>query len=191
MRTKFLMMSGTPGTGKTSTSTLLARAMCWQHIDLGKIALRNGLTRGYDRRRGIPIVDLRGIRNEVLHIARNSGSRTIILDGCFSHLVPLKRDVLAVVILRCHPDELACRLRGKGWGEVKIRENVQAEILGVCKSEALQLHRRIREIDTTGGDASRVSMLVAALYKGGFPRIAGIDWLTRLERERGMLRWMV
>lgn len=184
-------MSGTPGTGKTSTSRLLVRTMCWQHVDLGKLALQNGLLRGYDRRRSVPIVDLRGIRNEVLRIAHNSGSKTIILDGSFSHLVPIQRDVLAVVILRCHPDELARRLREKGWAEAKIRENVQSEILGVCKSEALRMHERVREIDTTGSDARRVSRLVTALYRKGFPRTAGIDWLTELVRDRRLLRWMV
>jgi len=185
------MMSGTPGTGKTSTSRLLAKNLYWQHIDLGELALQNGFLRGYDRHRNVPIVDLKGIRNEVLRITRNSRSKVTLLDGSFSHLVPIRKNVLAVVVLRCHPDELARRLKRKGWGEEKIRENIQSEILGVCKSEALRLHERVREVDTTRRDARGVSRSVTALYREGFPRTAGIDWLTKLVRDKRLLRWMV
>jgi len=190
MRTKFLFISGTPGTGKTRASRLVARKMRWQHIDLGKLALKRGTVKGYDRYRRVPIVDLFGIRAEVMRIARMTCSKVIILEGSYSHLVPIRRGVLAVIVLRCDPGILARRLRGRGWGEGKIRENVQSEILGVCMSEALRMHRIVREIDTTGRSAERICKSVIALYEGGFPRTPTTDWLTKLMCDRRLLRWM-
>jgi len=170
---------------------LLARTMCWQHIDLGKLALRKGIVKGYDKYRGVPIVDLRGIRTEVMRVARRASSNVIILDGSFSHLVPIRSGVLAVIVMRCNPSILASRLRGKGWGEGKIRENVQSEILGVCKSEAMGMHKVVREIDTTGRSIERVCKSIIALYEGGFPRTPTTDWLTKAVHDRRLLRWMV
>jgi len=170
---------------------LLARTMRWQHIDLGKLALRKRTVKGYDSYRKVPIVDLCGIGAEVVRIARMTSSRVIILEGSYSHLVPIRKGVLAVIVLRCNPGILARRLRGRGWGEGKIRENIQSEILGVCMSEALGKHRIVREIDTTGMRAERVCKSVIALYEGGFPRTPTTDWLTKLMFDRRLLRWMV
>jgi len=170
---------------------LLARRMGWQHIDLGKLALRKRTIRGYDRHRKVPIVDLLGIRSEVMRIARRASANVIILEGSYSHLVPIRRGVLAAIILRCNPGILALRLRGRRWGEGKIRENVQSEILGVCMSEALKMHEIVREIDTTGRNAEWICKSIIALYEGGFPRTPTMDWLTKLERDRRLLRWMV
>jgi len=170
---------------------LLARRMCWQHIDLGKLALRKRTIKGYDKYRKVPIVDLLGIRTEVMRIARRTRSKVIILDGSYSHLVPIRKGVLAVIVLRCNPGILASRLRGRRWGGGKIRENVQSEILDVCKSEALRMHKIVREIDTTGMNAKLVCKSIIALYEEGFPRTPTTDWLTKLVHDRRLLRWMV
>jgi len=191
MQTKFLIISGTPGTGKSAASRLLARRMRWQHIDLGKLALRKRIIKGFDRHRNVPIVDLWGIRTEVMRVAHSTSSEVIILDGSYSHLVPIRRGVLAVVVLRCNPGVLARRLRGRRWGEAKIRENVQSEMLDVCKSEALGMHKIVREIDTTGMSAKRICNSVIALYEGGFPRTPTRDWLAESVHDRRLLRWMV
>jgi adenylate kinase len=190
MANGFVAITGTPGTGKTSTSRLLVRTMGWKHVDLGRLALRAKLLRGYDWQRKVPVVDLRRIRGEVIRIRRITGPKVIVLDGCYSHLIGMDKD-MPVVVLRCEPDRLARRLRVKGWGEQKIRENVQSEILGVIESEALRRYRRVCEIDTTGRTIGDVCDVIVALYGKGFPRTRPIDWLSKRTLKRRILRWMV
>jgi adenylate kinase len=56
----------------------------------------------------------------------------------------------AVVILRASPSELRKRMKAKGWPKEKIEENTEAEIMEVCRAEALEQGRKVLELDTTG-----------------------------------------
>ncbi|MGQ9513535.1 MAG: adenylate kinase family protein [Thermoproteota archaeon] len=187
---KFLVITGTPGTGKSTASEMLAASMSWRHIDVGKLASRKRLFKGYDRKRKIPIVDLRRIKAEVLSSAESTRSK-VILDGSYSHLILPRKFVMAVIVLRCYPTLLASRLRKKRWSEQKIRENVQSEILGVCESEALMLHDKVCEIDTTKIKAEEVCKAIISLYERGFPETRRIDWLSKLISDRSFLSWMI
>ncbi|MEM2884514.1 MAG: adenylate kinase family protein [Thermoproteota archaeon] len=185
---KFLVVTGTPGTGKSAASKLLAAELRWMHIDLGKLASRKRLFKGYDRKRGVPVADLGKIKSEVLRAARRA-DRTVILDGSYSHLVLPKSLVIAAVVLRCSPNGLARRLRRKGWGERKIRENVQSEILGVCESEAMNVYGKVCEIDTTGKGAREVCREIVSMLMKGSAATGSFDWLPQVS-DRIRLRWM-
>lgn len=43
-----ILITGTPGTGKSTTADLLASATGLQHIDVGSLVKRAGLHSGYD-----------------------------------------------------------------------------------------------------------------------------------------------
>lgn len=187
---KFLVITGTPGTGKSTVSKLLATALCWKHIDIGKLASRKRLFKGYDRKRKVPIVDLKKVKAEILRITRCMNTN-VILDGSYSHLILPRKAVIAVVVLRCSPNQLANRLRRKRWSVDKIKENVQSEIIGVCESEAMMVYGKVCEVDTTNIKAMEVCRKIISMYKKGFPETRHIDWLSWLVHDRSLLRWMV
>ncbi|RLJ06037.1 MAG: toxin, partial [Candidatus Aenigmatarchaeota archaeon] len=72
----------------------------------------------------------------------------LVMDSHYSHEMPF--DV--VVVLRTNPEELRKRMKGKGWWKEKTEENIEAEIMEICKSEALERlgNKKMIEIDTTG-----------------------------------------
>jgi len=137
-------VSGTPGTGKTGTARALAESVGWELIELNKLASKKRLYLGYDKGRECRIVDIEGVKKEVEKL-RSSG-KNLILESHYAHDMPC--DV--AVILRARPSELRKRLAERGWKTSKIDENVQAEIMEVCKSDATEQGKEVLEIDTTG-----------------------------------------
>lgn len=142
-----IAVSGTPATGKSIIAKLLAKKLSYRYIDLNGIAKEKGLYAGYDSKRKVKIVDVGLIEKEVKRMEGN-----LVLDSHYAH--EIKNDL--TVILRTNPKELRERMRKKGWPKEKIEENVEAEIMEVCKTEALELGRRVIEIDTTGKKPEQV-----------------------------------
>ncbi len=139
-----IAVSGTPGTGKTEAARALAGLLGWKLVALNDLASRKGLYSGYDRERKCKIVDISSIAREVEKLSGENNS--MIVESHYAHDMPC--DV--AVILRTRPDELRKRLVKKRWLHRKIEENVEAEIMEICKSEALEQGRKVIEIDTTG-----------------------------------------
>jgi adenylate kinase len=139
-----ISISGTPKTGKTSVANALARKLGWRLVSLNQLAQEKGFYLGYDRARKSRIVDLKRLRAEVLKLSRSH--RNLIIESHYSHDMPC--DVM--VILRTNPGELRRRMRKAGWTKAKTEENIEAEIMEVVRSEALEKAKRILEIETTG-----------------------------------------
>jgi adenylate kinase len=162
-------LTGTPGTGKSSCAARLPSRIA--HVELGELARRE---LGAVERSGSVTVDLRRLAR---WIAKNPppGGPTFVV-GHLSHLLPI-RDV---VLLRCHPVELARRLRnGRSTTAKERRENVWAEATDVILFEARRRGRRIWEIDTTRHNPERVARRIAALVdRPPAPTRRFVDWLA-------------
>ena len=142
-----ISISGTPGTGKTEVAKALSERLGWQLVELNKVAEEKGLYAGYDEGRKCKIVDVDGVKKEIENLCKSR--RNLILESHYSQDIPCD----AVVILRANPGELRRRLMDRGWTRRKIEENIQSEIMEVCKSDALEQGRNVLEIDTTGKTA--------------------------------------
>lgn len=151
-----ISISGTPGTGKSSVSKVLSKRLGFNLVDLNSLAEEKGLYCGLDRSRETKIVDVEKIEKEVDKIKGN-----VILDGHYSQDIP--NDL--TVVLRCNPRELRKRMNEKGWGERKIEENIQAEIMEICLDEARILKRKVIEIDTTGSSPGTAAKKIISFLK--------------------------
>ncbi|MBL7206362.1 MAG: adenylate kinase family protein [Candidatus Aenigmarchaeota archaeon] len=136
-----IAITGTPGTGKTEVAKLLAKELGWKLVELNKLAKEKNLYSGYDKKRECEVVDLGKIEKEVLKIKGN-----LILESHYAHDMPA--DI--VIVLRCDPKELRERMEKRGWSKEKIEENIEAEIMDVCKTETLEkCKQRVFEVNTT------------------------------------------
>ncbi|MBS7622653.1 adenylate kinase family protein [Candidatus Bathyarchaeota archaeon] len=182
-----IMVAGTPGVGKTAVCRILARRLHWSHVDCGRLALREGLAIKYDRTARTYHIDLERL-SRVLKDTVNRLGTGIILEG---HLVPSLKELAPsrVFVLRCDPRRLLSRLRQKGYSRSKIAENIAAEILDVCLSEAVKSFgvRRVCEIDASEKDPSEVASAILRILRGS-SRYAPphVDWINRLDSEGGL-----
>ncbi len=177
----FIVVTGTPGTGKTVFSEALAREIGFTHLDVGKLCLDRGLTLGFDVERQTYIVDMVGLRRAI----RSLKDEDVILDGHIAHLIAPPEYVKMVFILRCHPRVLIGRLKARGYPPEKIHENVMAEILDVCLVEASEVYRdKLCELDSTDKPVERLVSDALAFYRGDVkPRVGVVDWISKLAEE--------
>jgi adenylate kinase len=150
-------ISGTPATGKTSVAKIVGERLGWKVVELNKIANDRKLFSGYDEKRQTHVVDIGRVQKEL----DKDRSHDLIIESHYAH--EMKCDF--VVILRANPDELRKRAAGKSWRKEKTEENVLAEIMEVCKQEALDSGRKVFEVDTTGKTPRRVAGEVIKIIK--------------------------
>ncbi|OGD46022.1 hypothetical protein A3K69_08040 [Candidatus Bathyarchaeota archaeon RBG_16_57_9] len=143
-------MTGTPGTGKTTFSRLLADRVGATHIELSMYAIDHGFARERDVERDTAVVDLDALRAGISELLESGGVH--VLDGHYAHEVAPPDKTRAVFVLRRAPWLLLEELLGRGYRDGKAWENVEAEIIGVCLSEALDLFRAddVCVLDTSG-----------------------------------------
>ncbi|CCM00913.1 uncharacterized protein FIBRA_02959 [Fibroporia radiculosa] len=132
-RAPVVVLTGTPGTGKTTHAQLLQQAspVPLQHINVGDWVKDKGLYQDYDDEWQSYTVDEDKLLDELEPLAAAGG---IILDWHTSDIFPERWPDL-VVVLRCDHSKLWDRLEKRGYPLKKIQENNEAEIMEVVLDE--------------------------------------------------------
>ncbi len=175
---KIIVVSGTPGTGKTVIAKLLAEELGACYVNLSEMVLKEKLYVGYDESRGSYIVDEERVRSRLRELVKDCN--ILVVDGHYGEIAP-REYVDKVIVLRTDPLELEERLRRKNWSWEKIRENIAAEILGVCTVNALEEQGadKVYEVDTTNRSPQEVvKEIIEEVLTGKKPSGPRIDWLT-------------
>jgi adenylate kinase len=144
---KAIIVSGTPGTGKTTIAKKITREIKGEYVDINEVVQKYKLSEGYDKKRKSNLIDVNKL-NKVLIGMINKSKKTLVIDSHLSHYLP-KQYVKLGVICKCNVNELRKRLKKRGYGKEKIEENVEAEIMDVCLNEAKELGHKIKIIKTS------------------------------------------
>ena len=182
---KLIIITGTPGVGKTNASRMLARKIKAIHIDLNEIVMNEKLIIGYDRIRKCSIADFGKLSRKIEEMVKKLGGKTTILDGHYTVLVSNPDMIDYVFVLRCDPEELENRLKNRGYPQKKIVENVMAEILGTCLSDSIDVcgKKRVYQINATKKNPNEVVSEIIDHLKGEEKEIENIDWISEMERN--------
>ena len=173
-----LAISGSPGVGKSTVSSLLEGF--GYHIETVEgLAEEFGCIEDVDPRDGARPIDVEKLQKKLEVAWEERPKSQTVIDGHLSHLL----GVDCVVILRCRPEELRERLAGRSYPSKKIDENVDWEILGGPWAE-MEGGKPIIEFDTS---CERSESIVAAIiqwasddFKPRSPRNP-IDWVGKGE----------
>lgn len=165
---RIITITGTPGTGKTEVAKILAQKLRFELISINDLIENKELRYTIDKTRNTKVVDIKELQNI---ISRKFRKGSLIVEGHYSHF--LRSDI--TIVLRCNPVELAKRLKKKGWNHAKIKENIEAELIGIVSAEAFRNKRAI-EIDTTGKNPKEVAAEIIKKMKKNVT--SRIDWLT-------------
>jgi len=144
---KAIIVSGTPGTGKTTIAKKISKERGYDYLDINEIIKENGLKEGFDKKRNSIIVDVKKLNKILIKLIENS-KKTLVIDGHLSHYLP-KKYVKTCFITKCDLKTLKKRLEKRKYSEAKIRENLDAEIFDICRIEALEKGHKVKIIDTT------------------------------------------
>jgi adenylate kinase len=173
-----VVVTGTPGTGKTSAVEILESSEEFADFDLDVVHLNDlireeDLWTERDDERDSLVADLDAVRE------RLDGRDDLLIESHLAHHLEADR----VVVLRCHPEELERRLRERGESETKAEENAESEALDVILSEAVSERgvENVYEIETTDRTPEEVADDLAAVVAGeSQPSAGGVDYLDYL-----------
>lgn len=203
-----IVITGTPGTGKTSVSSLLAKKFGAgvSVIHISEFVKAKRLAGGYDAEMKSGIVDSRKLGRALkAEIAKMGGERgkadtgaagkkgkrenILIVEGHLACEISLPADY--VFVLRCRPGLLSARMESRGYGKLKIRENLLAEMLDYCTVNAMANYAgsKVIELETAdsaaSGTAEKIRKVVSSGGRGGL-RGAQISYGKELKQFLGL-----
>jgi adenylate kinase len=183
--TKAILVTGTPGVGKTTVAHKLASKLDALYISITELVKKQKLITGIDENRQTLIADTKKVSKQLQEILANTEG-SIIIEGHYAVDVVPKKDVNTVFVLRRDPRELKSALENRGYEEKKLWENLAAEILDVCLWDALSACGvdKVCEIDVSGKTVEAVvEEMMLVLEKRKECRFGIVDWLGKLENE--------
>ncbi|EIM81981.1 P-loop containing nucleoside triphosphate hydrolase protein [Stereum hirsutum FP-91666 SS1] len=169
-----IVITGTPGTGKSTHAELLASEspIPLRHINVGRLVKERGLYESYDEEWESYEVDEDKLLDEIEPLTEEGG---LILDWHTCEAFP-ERWVDLVVVLRCDHTQLWERLEKRSYPLKKIQENNEAEIMQTVLEEARSSYAAeiVVELKSEGTEdlESNVARIVA--------------WIEAWRRDRGV-----
>lgn len=153
-KTKFktIIITGTPGTGKTMIAKKLSKIVGFNVINVNDIIKKNKLSEGYDKKRKCIIVDVKKLNKALIKIINNCKKNCccsgLIIESHLSHNLP-KAYADFCIVTKCDLKELKKRLIKRRYNAEKVRENLDSEIFDICLVEAAEKGHKCVVVDTT------------------------------------------
>ena len=127
-----VLVTGTPGTGKTTLSALVAQRLGMRHVCVGELVKEQNLHDGYDAEYDTHTLNEDKLCDYLEDVMAQGG---VVVDFHTVDFFP-ERWFDLVAVLRCDNDLLYPRLEARGYKTNKIDENVHAEIMQVVLDDA-------------------------------------------------------
>jgi adenylate kinase len=137
-----IVVTGTPGVGKTSLAMLLVDRLneevkCekkYSYLNLGDLIKNKKLYDQWNKEYDVPEFDEDKVLDELEPMLKEGG---YVVDFHSAYFIP-DEYVGVVVLVRCDNTILYDRLKSRGYSENKIRENVECEIMEVTSEDVYE-----------------------------------------------------
>jgi len=186
-----IIITGTPGTGKTALAKRLAKALGAQYLPITEIAAKHKLFKGFDKERKSRIVDMSKVGSKVKRLLAKA-ELTVIDTHIPEGIVPEKMTE-RVIVLRCHPRILVSRLRTRRWKSNKIKENVLAELTDACLISSIEHYGRQRVVQLDTSHTTLKDSVATAkrlvTHRSSSHKLR-IDWIAALQSEGRLDRYL-
>jgi adenylate kinase len=157
-----------------------------ERIEVSVYARENDLITEEDLDRDTEIVDIDAL-SELLSKKIGKTEQPVIIDGHYGHELLDPKQVNLLIILRKAPWILKETLQKREYNEKKVRENLEAEIMGIIAEEAESIFPRdkLHEVDTTLKNPAETVKDIIDTIRGNKPtNYEPIDWITYPETLR-------
>ena len=161
-------LTGTPGTGKTSISENLNKEI----VHLSDLYPNSSDGKNQNEEW---IIDLDKLNKQTQEKLRDD----IIIEGHLSHFID---NIDQIIVLRCDPRELKKRMEKRGYSEEKIKENLEAEAIGLIHSQAFEIKKgaSVFQHDTTNLSVDESTTILRNFFEGNVKLDETIDYSERI-----------
>ncbi len=147
---KVIIVTGTPGTGKTTLAKGLVPLLKTKYLDVNSLVKENdGIVESFDNERDCFVVDEKKLIGILLDLIKRS-KNSVVIDSHMSHYLP-KSKVDCCIVTKCDIKVLKKRLEERQYSEAKIKENIESEIFEVCLQEAKENGHNVLVVNTENG----------------------------------------
>ncbi len=190
---KTIIVSGTPGTGKTTLSKELAKKLNFYYLGVNKIVKKYNISEGYDKKRKTKIIDVKKLNRALVKeidiykkIIQSTIKKYSIINKINNKSIKNKKNIIKkikngviidshlshylpkkyvdlCIITKCSLKVLKNRLKKKKYSESKIRENLDAEIFDICLNEAKENGHKVIIMDTTKGIKTQLNSILKTI----------------------------
>lgn len=158
---RLIVITGTPGTGKSTLAKHLGDKIGADVIGANEIATKHNLVIAKDKF-GTRIIDIKRLEKVVNGIAKKYSreKKVLILEG---HLLSeIKVGGAAVIVIREHLPVLIKRLEKRKYHFDKLRDNIISEAIDLCGSNSRKNYKKVYEI--AGGRTANAEALRVLRY---------------------------
>ncbi|KAK2377521.1 adenylate kinase isoenzyme protein [Trifolium repens] len=154
-----ILVTGTPGTGKTTMSTALAEATQLNHINIGDLVRDKNLHDGWDDELDSYILNEDLVCDELEDVMEEGGN-IVDYHGC--DFFP-ERWFDCVVVLQTDNSILYDRLISRGYRDSKLSNNVECEIFQVLLEEAKESYAEDKVVALKSNNIEDINRNIATL----------------------------
>ncbi|XP_071709336.1 adenylate kinase isoenzyme 6 homolog [Rutidosis leptorrhynchoides] len=154
-----ILITGTPGTGKTTTSAALAEATSLRHINIGELVKDKKLHDGWDDQLECYVINEDLVCDELEDIMEGGGN---IVDHHGCDFFP-ERWFDRVAVLRTENSVLYDRLTKRGYSGAKLTNNIECEIFQVLVEEAKDSYQEKIVLEMKSDSVEDMNRNVAAI----------------------------
>ncbi|EGG20952.1 hypothetical protein DFA_00821 [Cavenderia fasciculata] len=132
-----ILITGTPGTGKTTLAESIAQTFGYKHIDVSSLVKEKDLHDGFDEEFQCWVLDEDKVCDEMEDQMTNGG---VVVDHHSCEWFP-ERWFDLVIVLRTDTKELTDRMIKRKYNQLKIDNNIDCEIMQLILQEAFSSYK--------------------------------------------------
>ena len=167
-----IVITGSPGTGKTVIAKLLAEKMNLELIALKKVVEDNNLLEGIE-------VDISSLKEKLQFLDDD-----YVVEGHLACEMSIPADF--VFVLRTDPDILKQRFAERDYPDKKTKENLMAEMLDYCTQRAEKNYGTVLELDTSNRTIDECVQEIERAVKNNKKKLDSVDYSDYLSRTLGI-----